>query len=974
MHQIPLRFPDARVVAESATATGAANFQHASTPDTAKHSGEAAGQIARARRVKRAHQRAVRRARNSEDGTTMYRGRRLTLEQLGGAQESAVVMPPRPPQLPPSPNRRIRILSKNVGGLCTSTHDVFMNWLTSARNPYDVVFLQETHHGLGRAFTEYKVPGWTVISSPDPSHRWAGVALYISERLASGKHKALVASIRIPAFYAKARELDLHLQTRLAQATVSTAAELTRAPRERIQIRGPDNTILDPTQEFQHIYEYFTHLYQQGPDTCSTTYVLQHDYNVTDTEILTSLKQQKAGKAVPQGKVPPDVWKRCAHLLLPHVRRLFQQHLSAGAIDLPTDWRDGWLHLLPKPHKPTKTPANLRPIALQCPLGKCLARIIKTRILTHILPRLDQVPQYAYLPGRSTTNAISRIARHCREARQQLSGLRREVHDRRAGKACIQARGAALLSIDMSKAFDQVSHSYLAAAMRHLEIDEDTIQLTLALHQASYHIKHHQHEGCIALRNGIRQGCVLSPLLWVCVTTYMLHCLSQRTSLEWVRDEVTAFADDFICSFTLHKVEDAQLMSQRIQQLFLVLREAGMQANAEKSHFLVKAVGGPLHRWLAKRSFRQRGALFYDMGTPFEPLKLAYSSSIDYLGVVVSYGAFEQHSMDKRLRAARANQALLALKELESGTHTFPGKLQEQTWQAQVRPPFKMPLSAEEEVNQCFGHHLRAMATQEEAAATKRSPPREEGQASKWHKPSNKGSRGKGQNWSQSWGQERWQREWHGEEQTLSQKISGDELREVVGLLARLALKHEDTEAALRSDTSFMLYFNTRGMTITRALYNIAQDWRKLKDEGKLNQSLRVTLIIGMLTAMKEKMQTALHEEVRPSLEKHSWLTKANPPAWAYMTYNQEKEEQEVDAIKPPLPHAQAEATIQRIFELISMEGLLMKFHATRPMAPTYRSEVLPFVLMVSNRGALADELHNLLSILCNNACLSLIG
>ena len=116
---------------------------------------------------------------------TEYRGRRLTLAQLGGAQESAVVTLPRPPHPPPSTSRRIRILSKNVGGLCTSTHDVFMNWLTSARNPYDVVFLQETHHELDRAFTEYKVPGWTVISSPDPSHRWAGVALYISERLAS---------------------------------------------------------------------------------------------------------------------------------------------------------------------------------------------------------------------------------------------------------------------------------------------------------------------------------------------------------------------------------------------------------------------------------------------------------------------------------------------------------------------------------------------------------------------------------------------------------------------------------------------------------------------------------------------------------------------------------------------------------------------------------------------------------------------
>ena len=119
-----------------------------------------------------------------------------------------------------------------------------------------------------------------------------------------------------------------------------------------------------------------------------------------------------------------------------------------------------------------------------------------------------------------------------------------------------------------------------------------------------------------------------------------------------------------------------------------------------------------------------------------------------------------------------------------------------------------------------------------------------------------------GSNWSGQWGSSQWQKEWTGEDVSLSQKISGDELREVVGLLARLALKHEDTEAAVRSDTSFMLYMNTRGITITRTLYDMAQDWRKLKEEGRLNQSLRVTLIIGLLAAMKEKMKTALHEEI----------------------------------------------------------------------------------------------------------------
>ena len=34
-----------------------------------------------------------------------------------------------------------------------------------------------------------------------------------------------------------------------------------------------------------------------------------------------------------------------------------------------------------------------------------------------------------------------------------------------------------------------------------------------------------------------------------------------------------------------------------------------MQVNADKSKLLIKAIGGPLHRWLAKRSYRQRRTL-----------------------------------------------------------------------------------------------------------------------------------------------------------------------------------------------------------------------------------------------------------------------------------------------------------------------------------------------------------------------------
>ena len=44
--------------------------------------------------------------------------------------------------------------------------------------------LQESHHGLGKSEACYTVPGWTVISSPDPNHRWAGVVTMVSHRAA----------------------------------------------------------------------------------------------------------------------------------------------------------------------------------------------------------------------------------------------------------------------------------------------------------------------------------------------------------------------------------------------------------------------------------------------------------------------------------------------------------------------------------------------------------------------------------------------------------------------------------------------------------------------------------------------------------------------------------------------------------------------------------------------------------------------
>ena len=141
------------------------------------HCGNLAKQLVR----KRSYQRALIRA--QQHGTTMYRGRCMT------AQQAAWFTPPKLVQVKRVDNGRkdgvssgrrgpeIRICSLNLGGVCSSTYDNFRNWLDTC--PFDMVLLQEVHHGLGEETTQWLSKDWHFIVSPDPAVRFSGVAVII---------------------------------------------------------------------------------------------------------------------------------------------------------------------------------------------------------------------------------------------------------------------------------------------------------------------------------------------------------------------------------------------------------------------------------------------------------------------------------------------------------------------------------------------------------------------------------------------------------------------------------------------------------------------------------------------------------------------------------------------------------------------------------------------------------------------------
>ena len=134
----------------------------------------------------------------------------------------------------------------------------------------------------------------------------------------------------------------------------------------------------------------------------------------------------------------------------------------------------------------------------------------------------------------------------------------------------------------------------------------------------------------------------------------LLRFQTRNTTSAWIHDKVTAFADDFLAMFRLRTVEDLSTMCVQIGCLFTALHEAGMQINLEKSQLLIHAAGSTLKRWINMRAKTVEGSKFVQLGTPFRPMPIRAVQRVDYLGVILSFGKFEQMTARHRIKCAGA--------------------------------------------------------------------------------------------------------------------------------------------------------------------------------------------------------------------------------------------------------------------------------------------------------------------------------
>ena len=173
--------------------------------------------------------------------------------------------------------------------------------------------------------------------------------------------------------------------------------------------------------------------------------------------------------------------------------------------------------------------------------------------------------------------------------------------------------------------------------------------------------------------------------------------------------------------------------------------------------------------------------------------------------------------------------------------------------------------------------------------------------------------------------------------------------------LTKLTLRLEEEMGRFRADTCFMLFVDTvTEQNTLQLLKEAAQGWQTAFEEGKVTTSLRIILLGGLLTKLKEVLlQVNTDDGLRSRLMTVGWRMEgatALTPAWNYYRWDPDTRQQVKDD-KPPLSHDRALQCVETLQRTLCDPAVLLRFRAAHRLGMDTQAEVVPFKMAISLRG-----------------------
>ena len=375
-------------------------------------------------------------------------------------------------------------------------------------------------------------------------------------------------------------------------------------------------------------------------------HALQRHMCITENEVQSALNHMSSRKALPPKQVPAILWKLAGEAVVPLLCQAYNQVLAPGIINFPLRWHSAFMTLIPKPGKAPDRPAHLRPICLLPAESKLLARIAAERLKPLLQQALKGIPQFAYSRSRQAADAIDRVCAHCSRVRSKLKTHSRTGFDLQQKHATVPLTGGMILSLDMSRAYDKLPRETLEHALVRVSAPRDLITLILYIHdRARVIFERHGREDGVSLGRGIRQGCGLSPLLWLAFTL-LLH---DHFHEYLPADVVTGYADDYEMQWEFTKASEFRNACIHVGRILDTLTAAGMDVARDKTVILLAIKGKEAAALLKTFTARRQGKRFLRLQHLGSQVMLPIKTTHTYLGVRIGYSTFEKATVTHRL-------------------------------------------------------------------------------------------------------------------------------------------------------------------------------------------------------------------------------------------------------------------------------------------------------------------------------------
>uniref|UniRef100_A0A2D4IPM9 Reverse transcriptase domain-containing protein n=2 Tax=Micrurus lemniscatus lemniscatus TaxID=129467 RepID=A0A2D4IPM9_MICLE len=258
--------------------------------------------------------------------------------------------------------------------------------------------------------------------------------------------------------------------------------------------------------------------------------------------------------------------------LLPHLVKLFNEILQTYSI--PQTWKTSEIVTILKMDRDLRDPGSYRPISLANQDYKIFMKVIANRVES-ILPKIIQEDQYGFVKGRKISEPIRNVVN--------------VLHH-----ATVTKRKLGILKLDMYKAFDKVNHSYLYELCKELNMGDKFCEMIKEIYRGNeaYIRVNGQRTQMVKVQNGTKQGCPLSPMLFVMAIETLANKIRQDNTWQGYKIgelemKLNLFADDAII-LTQTPIE----MIKRIQIILQEFRQqSGLVVNMGKSEFMCLNTG-----------------------------------------------------------------------------------------------------------------------------------------------------------------------------------------------------------------------------------------------------------------------------------------------------------------------------------------------------------------------------------------------